>query len=114
MHAYLWGRTVLTILVPKTQPSVVAPFVTLVKDSVSGERERRTRHACMHFSPFLTTDVVSLATSSSHPDFPTAMDYNLEFRVKTNPFSPRFLWLDNVMCFVTLETLRGPVPSSVA
>lgn len=56
---------------------MVAPFVTLVEDYVSGERERST--ACVHFSPFLTTDVMSLATSGLGPDFPTAMDYNLEF-----------------------------------
>lgn len=58
---------------------MVAPFVTLVEDYVSGERERSTRRACVHFSPFLTTDVMSLATSGLGPDFPTAMDYNLEF-----------------------------------
>lgn len=58
---------------------MVAPFVTLVEDYVSGERERNTRHACVNFSPFLTTNVKSLATSGSGPDFPTTMEYDLEF-----------------------------------
>ena len=64
----------------KTQPSVVAPFVTFVEDyGVEEGRGVPGMHACMHFPPFLTTDVMSLATSGSGPDFPTAMDYDLEF-----------------------------------
>lgn len=74
--AYLWERIVLTILVQEDS----ALCGSTICDFGRGLCEWRKREEyCMRAFPFLTTDVMSLATSGLGPDFPTAMDYNLEF-----------------------------------